>query len=385
MQTPFGGPVSSPKRQSCDRCHGQKLRCPRPSNGRSGACERCIRSKAQCVYSSSLPKGRPSANRKNMQNANASSVKSSSHRNEATNGEVSFGVDNNSDLAIVTETITVEEQHADQMATVTWDNPMTMDWMEYIDNNLPEAGWADLGYADFCDITIDPPSAPDLSNNIAGEQMQQSSGQAEVHPSSTSKKEEPETAVACLSRLSHRLYSLYSEVLEMVNSPGALDPVDTTALNAGPFANDSAFQTLTGWLVRASSGTVDSSARAGNQENLTYTDGRDGCDVLQDVFSASQDLLNTLHSLNDESSKLSPYPVPQDGPLPLDAAGLLTPQSMSMASNTEDVCPKKLPSSNHWSNSIVRHMVMACHMLLLNTYLAVTMALQHAIDKQKPS
>ena len=171
----------------------------------------------------------------------------------------------------------------------------------------------------------------------------------------------------------------------MVNSPGALDPVDTTALNAGPFANDSAFQTLTGWLVRASSGTVDSSARAGNQENLTHTDGRDGCDVLQDVFSASQDLLNTLHSLNDESSKLSPYPVLQDGPLPLDAAGLMTPQSMSTASNTKDACSKKLPSSGHWSNSIVRHMVMACHMLLLNTYLAVTMALQHAIDKQKPS
>lgn len=62
------------------------------------------------------------------------------------------------------------------MATVTWDDPMTVDWMEYIDSNLPEAEWADLGHADFCDITIDPPSAPDLSNNIAGEQMQQSSG-----------------------------------------------------------------------------------------------------------------------------------------------------------------------------------------------------------------
>ena len=28
---------------------------------------------------------------------------------------------------------------------------------------------------------------------------------------------------------------------------------------------------------------------------------------------------------------------------------------------------------------------MACHMLLLNTYLGVTMALQHALDKQKLS
>lgn len=54
MQNPRG----TPKRQSCDRCHKQKLRCLR-SDGESGACERCTRLKTQCVYSSSLPKGRP--------------------------------------------------------------------------------------------------------------------------------------------------------------------------------------------------------------------------------------------------------------------------------------------------------------------------------------
>ena len=40
-------------------------------------------------------------------------------------------------------------------------------------------------------------------------------------------------------------------------------------------------------------------------------------------------------------------------------------------------------STNHWSDSITRHMVMANHMLLLNTYLAAIMALQHAVIKQK--
>ncbi|KAK0728817.1 hypothetical protein B0T26DRAFT_673292 [Lasiosphaeria miniovina] len=49
-----------PMRQSCDRCHGQKLRCERSGNSDTGACNRCIRQGSQCVYSTSLPKGRPS-------------------------------------------------------------------------------------------------------------------------------------------------------------------------------------------------------------------------------------------------------------------------------------------------------------------------------------
>jgi hypothetical protein len=32
----------------------------------------------------------------------------------------------------------VAEQHLDPTATATWDNPMTMDWMEYIDTTFPE-------------------------------------------------------------------------------------------------------------------------------------------------------------------------------------------------------------------------------------------------------
>ncbi|KAI0971275.1 hypothetical protein F4678DRAFT_434316 [Xylaria arbuscula] len=51
---------SSPIRQSCDRCHKQKLRCTRESSTNSGACDKCIRKRAQCIYSFALPKGRPS-------------------------------------------------------------------------------------------------------------------------------------------------------------------------------------------------------------------------------------------------------------------------------------------------------------------------------------
>nr|BAZ95826.1 transcription factor, DNA binding domain cpaD [Curvularia pallescens] len=55
--------VLPPTRQSCDRCHKQKLRCKRPEKSDTDACERCLRKGAECTYSSSLPKGRPSAYR----------------------------------------------------------------------------------------------------------------------------------------------------------------------------------------------------------------------------------------------------------------------------------------------------------------------------------
>lgn len=54
-----------PMRQSCDRCHKQKLRCTRSSNNNTGACDRCLPKRVPCVYSSSLPKGRPSLYRFN--------------------------------------------------------------------------------------------------------------------------------------------------------------------------------------------------------------------------------------------------------------------------------------------------------------------------------
>ncbi|ORY18400.1 hypothetical protein BCR34DRAFT_554153 [Clohesyomyces aquaticus] len=51
--------TTTPIRQSCDRCRGQKLRCERDEERDTGACTRCIRLGSQCVYSHSLPKGRP--------------------------------------------------------------------------------------------------------------------------------------------------------------------------------------------------------------------------------------------------------------------------------------------------------------------------------------
>lgn len=50
----------SHQRSACDRCRGQKVRCPRSDQSKDGeSCARCIRVGIQCVTSSSRPLGRP--------------------------------------------------------------------------------------------------------------------------------------------------------------------------------------------------------------------------------------------------------------------------------------------------------------------------------------
>lgn len=49
-------------RLSCDRCHAQKLRCPRQNPKDDESCSRCLLQGVQCVYSKPLPKGRPRTN-----------------------------------------------------------------------------------------------------------------------------------------------------------------------------------------------------------------------------------------------------------------------------------------------------------------------------------
>ncbi|KAJ5088559.1 hypothetical protein N7456_012175 [Penicillium angulare] len=52
------------KRASCDRCHLQKIRCPRPDSDDLSSCARCRYLGIQCVYSAPLPRGRPSGSKK---------------------------------------------------------------------------------------------------------------------------------------------------------------------------------------------------------------------------------------------------------------------------------------------------------------------------------
>lgn len=65
---------STSMRQSCDRCHRQKLRCERLDDSDTAACSRCLRRDSPCVYSYSLPKGRPNQHRHSATSHKHSSI-----------------------------------------------------------------------------------------------------------------------------------------------------------------------------------------------------------------------------------------------------------------------------------------------------------------------
>ena len=56
------GTATQARRFACDRCHSQKLRCPRPANGSDlmEPCVRCRKAGTNCNVSATLKTGRPS-------------------------------------------------------------------------------------------------------------------------------------------------------------------------------------------------------------------------------------------------------------------------------------------------------------------------------------
>lgn len=58
MKQTSSAPKPPPMRLACDRCRGQKLRCPR-ENSRNNECSRCQQAGVTCTFSPSLRLGRP--------------------------------------------------------------------------------------------------------------------------------------------------------------------------------------------------------------------------------------------------------------------------------------------------------------------------------------
>jgi hypothetical protein len=90
------GAAAPSQRQSCDRCHKQKLRCTRENKGNGGVCDRCLRRQAQCVYSFSLPKGRPSLYRLADESNTHNNANNTNNNNNSTTNNNSINNNNTS-------------------------------------------------------------------------------------------------------------------------------------------------------------------------------------------------------------------------------------------------------------------------------------------------
>ncbi|KAL8790219.1 MAG: hypothetical protein Q9213_000750 [Squamulea squamosa] len=205
-------------------------------------------------------------------------------------------------------------------------------------------------------------------------------------------KNGPDVGIARLSQLSTRLYPLHQSSCNLADAAGSSSHSKDCRQNQ--LIDDAAFKSVAGWLVQVSS-NLDLLSRSDRRDSVA--ESTTAGDTLHDAFSASHHLLETLRCLQADvvpvtSSSSSTDPksasTSSGGPR-LDVWGKFTPPLSRSTSNDEDstYVEKHKGSSSYarpssqYSNTVVHHLVIACHTLLLNIYVAVLIALQHDADR----
>ncbi|KAF2678707.1 hypothetical protein K458DRAFT_435701 [Lentithecium fluviatile CBS 122367] len=363
---PTSGSTGTPQRQSCDRCHKQKLRCIRnKSNG--DVCDRCFAKRATCVYSSSLPKGRPSLRRLTVEGTNNGNTAAAEDTSKTQ--EVTRPLPKSRPASTETTAPTILPQLMDtsiDMSMCTWPWMGTTSWEE----TQPDMSWDGLNFsrADADDLlatfegdgsareeldafssTTSPstPSPPHIRNYNFG---QPGIGNYERQNGGTGNNMESgmggntmsmfpdkgaSVVIGQLSQLSVHLSSLRSASHTLAQ---AADSSFGRGPNEGhfPLIDSAAFESVTAWLAHEQSSAnlnprqsihvpTDIPNPWPNPGNLTKP--RSGPNILRDVFASSHRLMEILRHLQ--------------------------------------------------ADDITRHLVMACEALLLEIYLAILTVLQH--------
>ncbi|CAO1600136.1 hypothetical protein XANCAGTX0491_003839 [Xanthoria calcicola] len=420
--------VAAKKRQSCDRCHGQKLRCIRVGTNESDACNRCLRQGATCVYSSSLPKGRP-----NMYRLADASIAPSNppapapispehHRHHqpspfTATADVNANINANPKASAHEDPMTMDTSTSESTSTWPWLEPfnwndMDVDGSEQDSNHWTSnahntvdphsdagaafldafpslLGWANAGNSDGDGRPPSPIRLHEHGHGLGSDLFETTSTSTIV-----TDKSGPDVGIARLSQLSTRLYPLHQSSCNLADVAGSSGQTkDRGHAHQNQLIDDAAFKSVAGWLVHVSA-NLDSSSRNDPRDSLEKTTAGD---TLQNAFSASHHLLETLRGLQADSGpevSSSALVDPNSasgstGGTRLDPWGNFTPPLSRSGSNDEDSSygAKRKGSSSYarpscqYSNTVVRHLVMACHTLLLNIYVAVLIALQHDADR----
>jgi hypothetical protein len=206
----------------------------------------------------------------------------------------------------------------------------------------------------------------------------------------------PDIGIARLSQLSTRLYPLHRSSCTLAETAGSSGQWrDRDQARQSPLIDDAAFKSVSAWIFRVSA-DVNLLFRTDLQNPAleTTTAG----DTLHDAFSASHHLLEILRCLQGDvvtgtlpstsTSTVSTSTSSSTGGAHLDFWASITPPFAQSASNSNEntSCFEqgKVSSSyarpSQYSNTVVRHLVIACHTLLFNIYVEVLIALQHDAD-----
>ncbi|PYI00701.1 hypothetical protein BO78DRAFT_434227 [Aspergillus sclerotiicarbonarius CBS 121057] len=411
--------TTTPRRQSCDRCHGQKLRCTRAGNSDTEPCIRCIRQGAECIYSSSLPKGRPSMYRladSSSENTNLprSSVRRARSRQSSlvgasdpdpnaklsastanrsdTSNDATSSPDMDIDTAPVTESNMTLPGSTDlsQLFPALVDSSTEM-WScvsQPIWHNLEGQGndqdWTS-NMLNFIDPQIDGPlscldTVPGLlpwGNNDCSCLGSELLMTTDIGGGLMENKNCPDVGISQLSQLSSRLSSLYRWSCAVAdNSESAFQSSDSTQSCPSSLINDVAFKSVASWLVHVSS---DMRLFPCPDPKTSTLDQFSTNDTLHNVFTASYQFLEILRGLQPEAcSGVHTSVFDSQGGICDDAWTNTLPASISMP---DIQIPTSRPQENSYSSIVERHLVIACHTLLLKIYVAVFTSLQCDVDR----
>ncbi|KAH7322435.1 hypothetical protein B0I35DRAFT_425804 [Stachybotrys elegans] len=395
--------TTTPRRQSCDRCHGQKLRCVRLGSRTTGACDRCLRQGAQCVYSFSLPKGRPSMYRNSNDALPPARLQSPPAQRDITapitppvehrlsnihpkpaNGarktpfsstqdviHVADGRDESNGSTLADEGLPDTPNHA---STMLWLQGEAFDWSGiHLDGDPRDAsnsvGLSMLPNGSHMDMDMET-TAYDATACLLGIDTRGNgeNGPADSLPLSLPSLHEPwlngpDASIAKLSQLSTRLYPLLRSSTDLAERLAASkQSSDCHQPQSVSYIDDAAFKLIASWLIRATDSTCEYS-RLSAEHHMPPMGPVTPSDALLEAFSTSAHLVEILRSLRTETNMWSSSPV---------SLSLSRPSSLDSASSSYFQ-----ENAGHCTNMVIRHLVMACNTLILSTYALLLSIFQH--------
>ena len=371
----------SGSRRACDRCHSQKLRCPRISQDNKDSCSRCLNAGTLCVYSAPLPTGRPTSNQsgsgKSAVPANHSSVGSGAH-----------------DATVIPASANMSDPSQSSM-----DIDINFPWNQYVlddDNLFNPSLLADGPLGTGLELR-DTPLSSTLSptDNPATHHSPNNTKSYESHLPDiwpTNDADSTEICIQKLSDLSVRLYPVYTTSRRLAaaqkESPGTL-------------SSDAAFDAVATFV---------------QGDTIVETAAGRGCKVLHEIFGASRSLLDILdQSLTISTASSSQNPanssaltaIEADDPMgiassssdvssfsneysfssqPSDSRASTNSVSMpgsTLASRTASGASPFPVAAEDGPDEAMVHLILACYIRLLHIYHTLVTALHHDLLRHR--
>lgn len=411
-------------RQSCDRCHTQKLRCTRPVNNEGGACSRCLRKRVQCIYSFALPKGRPSVYQHADDIARGITPRSANENIARLNplstpptpasdpkgstlptihGNLCASANNNVALSDAMECTEMSTDTWPWLDSLDWDNA-EVDWNNsksaqatfnrggnwYSSLNPERKGCLALfpGLLESsssgcmpgsCNPTAHnngpstpahnlPPSNGEINERDCPERPRSLNNSTECGDSNES--DDSDVTITQLTQLNMHLSRLRRLASDLNASSETLSqPTRQNQAQLTPLIDDATFESVAAWVAHGSAKTHGQNSRSAPAPELRTTGS-----VLFHLFSASNHVLEIIRHLQsrDGLNTLTSSMTARYTHSTVGSTG--TPNVTSRArTNSSASSYSRAP----YFNNVIRHLLIACHTALMNIYISVLAALEY--------